>query len=562
MLLNTPLVQMAVDQLRTPLQRRIGIRKLYQWPNRNQLQLLVRSDGTANATITRLPNGRIHYDPPPKMEWTENYSDCAVWQLPHTTVRDFISQNAKPAERAVKKMLRQKHPQTVKFNQRTIKDLYPHESIEWAAEEALAAALMATVQPPTQHHDITALARLIEDQWDLLVNIKSSLRAPDELTIDPYKHDITTLSQYNLLVTHGQALHTLMEETPVVTMLWWHNLAHLEDPPIPRRKTAAALTKALRDHLNMTPAQWRILLASGHLAITQPWDCGALDAIRKATQTIAQARVRDHCPVVAANLLSDQGYATTMTQHIMELDDLKTARSWVSAIRQALLDHQKTCEYKPLPRCRSYQDMYDLSPTECTNVGELLTSIGHAILWHHDNNRPWRNSNWRGLLAQTAQWIDDIHLSEEHANDAHLVEVIENAQYYDIYLQELQWNSLIGPVQLKGYSVRPITSYRSILQTGSQIGRSHLPYYAERCVEGTHRLFSLHRPNRNSPEATEAATEITLTAQGTWAPGKTTAAGRKGPTQVHRQVAQQLARMYQEAQQEEEARATNNPDQH
>ena len=578
-----PLAEMASTTLGELITRRLGISKLLERDGET-LHLLAGKDGIPDFSITRLPGGEIRLDWGPEPISPEDEGD---WRLDHKydedgededgpwygdgetvlpdmalgAVEAVIESNMRWAERKVRETAKERHPGEGPMSRGFFRDRYPGENKKTAARAAIETALLRTVgEEPTPTYSGRRIRALIRREIGRLMDAKAAGEAARTMNINTTgRRTNCNMAQYNALVRHGRELRELQREAPLAAMIWWNHLTRDGAPQTPDGATSADMAQAVRNRMEMKPAQWRLLMDIGDLAVTRAELCtyrSSLREIRDGTAAVTQANIKDPCPTLAAAIIRHGSESTTVREEGGEA----AWKHWVWAVRQALLQHQGACPGREdLGRIRAELAETGRWNTELTGCGrhlETLRNIRHAITWHQGHGERWRNSNWRNLIVQATRWALRVDCAYTDPSED-MMDMMDENEYRTPLGEPRSWDSLIGKTltgaTLTGATLTgerktgtltavPMTTSGELLSLGREM-RNCIPYYDEQCARGDVRIFSLHMPGG----ALAGAAEIVRKMDRGWVPGETQAMDEQSSHEQLAEAAAALANLYQEA---------------
>ena len=96
------------------------------------------------------------------------------------------------------------------------------------------------------------------------------------------------------------------------------------------------------------------------------------------------------------------------------------------------------------------------------------------------------SNSWNGLIQRSARWHREMNEREEHQRRQHLIN--RDGGY-------LEWNSLVGPVEIDGFTIHPLTSELELLEEGREM-RHCVSGYGRTCANGGSRIFSITQEGR------------------------------------------------------------------
>ena len=372
-----PLAEMASTELQEPIIRRLGISKLLQREGET-LHLLAGKDGRPAFSITRLQSGEIRLDRrtvPTRAEdeddWYPDHEDddddddeplggeeLRVFpSMALEAVELTIRSNIKWAQQKVRETAKRKHPGEGPISRDFFRKHYPGETKRTAARAAMETALLRTVgEEPTATYSGKRIKALIRREIGRLMDTKAAAEAAATMNINNrVRRTSCNIAQYNALIRHGRELRKLQKEAPLVAMIWWNHFTRDGAPQTPDGATAADIAMVVRNYMEMQPAQWRLLMDVGDLAITRPDQCtlrSHLHEIMDGSAAVTQANVKDPCPALAAAIIQYGSESTTVREEGGEAG----WKHWVWAVRQTLMQHRADCPGREnLERMRAEQ---------------------------------------------------------------------------------------------------------------------------------------------------------------------------------------------------------------
>ena len=93
------------------------------------------------------------------------------------------------------------------------------------------------------------------------------------------------------------------------------------------------------------------------------------------------------------------------------------------------------------------------------------------------------SNSWNGLLERSARWHREMNEREELQRRQNLIN--RDGGY-------LEWNSLMGPVEIDGFTITPLTSEAGLLEEAQEM-RHCVSGYGRTCANGGSRIFSITR---------------------------------------------------------------------
>lgn len=532
------------------LAQQIDLKAIYRIHG-DQFQILVRNDGTSHVTATRGLDGQITLDPP-DANWDdrdrEYQCEAAFYEIPCIPSERFIKSIQPKARRKIRETIRRKHPDAPRIDEGFIRRTYPGtKSISDTSERLVKLAMLkANGNTTLNQPEFTDVDSPMLNDWEEFSDCDQSSLVPDIVNVQIQKHEICTLAQHNAFMRHGQVILDASKEAPMIAMIWW-NLMGSMDTPLPDPSSVPELAWTLRKAMDMGAAEWRTFMAAGPLEFQHPWQCSTqrdLDHIKAAAAAVTQANVKDHCLILVSSIL-DSGPQSLEFMTMKHSERTDPWKAWVWTIRQVLTDHQRDCT---APGKNEQLDLREYRHTTieqslCTEHADVLGDIGHAIAWHVENNQPWRNTNFRNLLRQSAQWLDDYH---HYYENEELADMVYNTLREDTAGRKepeyRQWKSLLGPQKIEDLNITPITTTEELVRIGNQM-ENCLPYQTDRYSKGRAHIFILHQADGKLV----AAGEIYPITNG-WRTGEVRGPDNSPAPQKAKTAMRTIAKMYTDAQ--------------
>ena len=491
------------------VRRDLGTWKVYRYSPDPQprLEIITDPQGPAAVTITVQADGTLRAQKP---AWLQEETDVHSWpeqivERLQTAIQERLIRLTLQAAglRAITGAIPQEH------DWRSLRQLAQETSLEIMAQQCCTA----------EHNGQTIEIGPGQAGPAIRLALRENLigEGLERLTQKNFQTPQTLLHQYNTTARNQKAFRKVRRDAPRILEFYCTHMAPEEKRPR-RFRTAEEVTRTVREHLRVQPAEWALFVKLGwpqkHQGYhgtspgpdaVRPW----LNAVRLGLSALRGA----NCPAAPRHLQEKILTSTRMHEFYRnaEWSQGDPWKAWCRLINQYLADAR------------------DNHPKQ---TFAQLSRVQDALRAHVEQQQPWGPASWEQCRRRSDRW--------------HQALVNRKAKALSREIQEAAWESLLGETTLEDIRITPITTGRDLNELGYRMSNC-LGSFWRRCHQGKERIFTFTKG-----QEVLAAGQIYLTAEGNWAAGQLEAPRHRKPkADVHR-VHQQVGRLYNELHQDAE----------
>ena len=415
----SPELQEAAREAAQAIAGRINLRSEFEIRG-DRLDIVVRRDGSVDRTITRLPDGQIRIEPPPTRRedsleddhWPEDIR--FIEASPIELLEDEVERMAR---RAIRRRLRAKYPEAQESGRRFFRKFYPEDDSMVVAKTARMAIDLALGREPDEEGCRERIGEL--SAADRLIYKHLARETAIDMRSTQDRMPFCSPRQYNAIIRHGEVLRQVRWDSPVLAIIWWNLLEDAREE-LPDPGNQADIERTIRNHLRLSPAQWRTLMAITQADLIEKTDRFGIRQYKPAwSWEEREKRLDDHFTkgnedigamatgvrAITADLTEREIRAACLPhlQGIVELNEHRAMRDgedwgrWTRIVGLAIRNHD-----------HNENGRSDFPDSDCRLSAGILEGLGKYLKWHRRSGEPWRNRNWKNLIRDAYPWIKSM----------------------------------------------------------------------------------------------------------------------------------------------------------
>lgn len=341
------------------------------------------------------------------------------------------------------------------------------------------------------------------------------------------------LEQYNAVARNLRTFRTMDRESPKVLAAWCR--LHGKET-VPNIGTPGQLTHAVREHLQPTPAQWKLFTKTGLAFPPQQTHEQDITLTRLGLKALTQA----NCPQAPKPVARLMLHEHSANEYFATADWLRGDpwTQWVHLIAATLRDaalNPADYHHSSYPYDSQVEDLvnasWDEHPTGDYSKGYTLFKQTRDALRHHvANNLPWPLSSLETYHRRSNAW--------------HAAQKSRNAQEKEARLEAQRWHSCLDTTKMpNGVTAVPVTNALELTRLSREMDNC-LTAYIQACLNGATRIFKLIAPEGKLLSAVEISNFT-----GNWIVAQNEASNHGRPPDEALAAGLQLARLYRQAEQ-------------
>ena len=311
--------------------------------------------------------------------------------------------------------------------------------------------------------------------------------------------------EYNTVWLSSRAFSELEATDRELLKFYCRSIAATQTDPV-RMKHPGQIVQAIKDHLGLTKAEWRVFQKVGPESFGTRADParngpaeearGYREKVRISCRAIAQAN-RPEADIAKVRKIADMS-APHMFYQNAHWDQGDPWRAWVNVLN-SFLGH--------------------IGDQQATRLRYIEDALRSTVT----QGQPWGPGNWRTLVARAEAWHRQIRRQEIRWEE-----------------DDTPWESALGPTVIGPVAFEPVLRPNDLIRLGADM-ENCLGTYVNRCKYGETRIFLAKLDGKE-----HAALELTKVGH-QWQPGQIDGYMRTPPKGEVREAARELAKRYSEA---------------